>query len=121
MVRKPSNENTINSTFQIFNETLTKDEKKRIATSTNNTHPIISCTLNDLLKETEAAKEKYFGEMGPFRKKIESILATIEQYAHVIDVLIQHHPDITALVWGSMRGLIGVRKSLADFINPFSP
>ena len=120
MVQKPSNEKTLKSTFQIFNDTLTKDEKKRIGTSTNNKHSIISCTLNDLLKETETANEKYFDEPGPFRKKVESILTTIEQYAHIIDVLIQHHPDITALVWGSMRGLIGVRKSLADCLNPFS-
>ena len=117
MVQKPSNETTINSVLQIFNDTLTKDDKKRVSTPTNNKHPVISSTLDELLKETEAAKDKCLGKPGPFRKKLESILTTIEQYAQVIDVLIQHHPDITALVWGSLRGLIGVWNSLADCIK----
>ena len=69
-------------------------------------------SIDDLLKETEAAKEKCLADRGPFRKKLESILKTFDQYAPVIDVMISHQPHITALVWGSIRGLLGVRISL---------
>ena len=97
--------------MQLFNDSLTKDDKKRVGTTKSNKNQNVS-SINDLLKATEAAKEQCLADRGPFRKKLESILKTFDQYAPVIDVMIEHQPHITALVWGSIRGLLGVSLSL---------
>lgn len=44
-----------------------------------------------------------------FKQALESTLVTLNQYAANIDVLVQHQPHITALVWGSIRILFQVR------------
>jgi hypothetical protein len=46
--------------------------------------------------------------------KLEHALTAINQHAQVIDVLIQQQPDITALVWGAIRFLIGVCAKVAS-------
>jgi hypothetical protein len=40
--------------------------------------------------------------------QIKKILKMIEQYMSIVDVAIQHHLDITALVWAGMRLMIQV-------------
>jgi hypothetical protein len=39
---------------------------------------------------------------------MESALLIFNQYAVSIDVLVQHQPHVTALIWGSIRTLIQV-------------
>lgn len=39
---------------------------------------------------------------------MENFLLIVNQYAAAIDVLIQQQPDITAVVWGCMRGMMMV-------------
>lgn len=36
------------------------------------------------------------------------MMQTLNNYAQPIDVMIQHHPDTVALVWGAIRGLVVV-------------
>jgi hypothetical protein len=44
---------------------------------------------------------------------------TISHYAITIDVVIQQHPDIVAVAWGTLRGLLLVNSLLASSL--FSP
>jgi hypothetical protein len=46
--------------------------------------------------------------LGVESQKIKKILEIIEQYMTIVDVAIQHHPDITALVWAGIRFMIQV-------------
>jgi hypothetical protein len=66
------------------------------------------CTLEDLLKEVVAIKINRDKRRSATQTKLEHALTAINQHAQVIDVLIQQQPDITALVWGAIRFLIGV-------------
>ena len=45
-------------------------------------------------------------------KTTSNILQHINKYCVIVDIAIQHHPDITALVWAGARTLIQVLQSL---------
>ena len=94
--------------FQLFNGHLTSDARKKIATTLTSNHQHQPCTLGDLLKQADVLRDKNNKQRSAAQKQIESLLTTINQHAKVIDVLIQQQPDITALVWGAFRFLIGV-------------
>jgi hypothetical protein len=56
-----------------------------------------------LLKEKKATK---VGEVE--NQRIEKILKIIEKYMTIVDVAIQHRPNVTALVWAGVRLMIQV-------------
>ena len=45
-------------------------------------------------------------------KTASNILQHINKYCGIVDIAIQHHPDITALVWAGARTLIQVSRTL---------
>ena len=45
-------------------------------------------------------------------KTMNNILQHINKYCAIVDIAIQHHPDITALVWAGARTLILVSRTL---------
>ena len=45
-------------------------------------------------------------------KTASNILQHINRYCAIVDIAIQHHPDITALVWAGARTLIQVSRTL---------
>ena len=44
------------------------------------------------------------------------VLKSIEKYAAVVDTAIQHHPEITALVWACARTILQVRKIIYPLV-----
>jgi len=67
-----------------------------------------STPLQQLIKATEDAAQICHAKKSNVQKKLELILSTLNRYATGVDVLIQQHPDTTALVWGVIRMLITV-------------
>lgn len=92
--------------FQIFNFTLTRDDKKRIDTKTMGEHPTSS--LKTLLESATQAKEASDASGSTFRKKAEHFVTVFHDYATCVDAMIQQSPEITSVVWGSIRFLMGV-------------
>ena len=45
------------------------------------------------------------------------VLKSIEKYATVVDTAIQHHPEVTALVWACARTILQVRKIIYPLYN----
>lgn len=99
---------------QRFNQSLleeSKSEWKRlhINLDANLVEPTI--TLQTLIRVAETARSKYLGN--GFRKRstsvFDEILCHLNRYARSIDVLIQHDPTVSSLVWGSVRALLEVR------------
>lgn len=99
---------------KLFNENLTSDSKKRIATTLTSNRQHQPCSLADLIGSAEECKNKNIKQRSPTRKYIENIVTTFNQHAQVIDVLVQQSPDITAVVWGAFRFLIGVAAREID-------
>jgi hypothetical protein len=56
-----------------------------------------------ILEEKKATKI-----LGVESQRIERILKIIDKYLTIVDVVIQHHPDVTALVWSGARLTIQV-------------
>jgi hypothetical protein len=96
---------------QIFNTTLTKDPKKVIQTFAPSLEydSASFATVVDTAKYSIVACPKDRSEI---RKSLESCLLIFNQYSQSIDILIQHQPYITALIWGSVRTLMQVRLEL---------
>jgi hypothetical protein len=87
----------------LFNNGLTKDEKKKLCPKTWHLN-----SITDLLDLVTAAKDKTERELYPWTDSIQRIFRQVNRYASVGDLLIQHHPEYTSLLWGSFRFLLFV-------------
>lgn len=67
--------------------------------------------LTLLIKETREAAKRCDERKSGVQKKLEQILTTLNRYAQSVDVLIQQHPDTTAIAWGIIRMLVTVSLS----------
>jgi len=72
----------------------------------NNQHP--PCALEDLLLDVTKLQEQRNKDRSDAQRRIDTVITSINQHAQVIDVLIQQQPEITAVLWGAIRFLIGV-------------
>lgn len=49
--------------------------------------------------------------------RLQKLLRALDKYGKVVDVCVQHSPEVTALVWGSMRLVIDVCASSHFILN----
>jgi hypothetical protein len=99
--------------YEIAVKLLTEDERKQLGTETTT-----SCTVFSVLEAAEDARKdrddnkwrytKKNGEVVILRERFDTIVGGFEKYAKIVDVAIQHHPEVTSLVWASARFLIQV-------------
>jgi hypothetical protein len=101
----------IRGRWQIFNTSLTKDRRKRIQSSDTSTRKH-SCSLFELVIATQEAHRQCYSKNIPGAANFKRVLQAVNKYALVADVLIQHQPHTTAIVWGCIRFLIQVRTCL---------
>ncbi|KAH6684704.1 hypothetical protein B0J14DRAFT_573414 [Halenospora varia] len=105
----------------IFNKELTSDPKKKISiTSPSNNSQHAPCKLEDLLATAGELQKERDGKRSRTRLRVERVIKTINEHSKVIDVLIQQQPDITAVVWGAFRFLIGVATRDIDTSDKIS-
>ncbi|KAJ4296301.1 hypothetical protein N0V90_006346 [Kalmusia sp. IMI 367209] len=94
--------------MKIFNTTLTNDPEKIIYTYAPSPG-YNTATYSDIVDSAkQCIQHSVAVEKSALRKAMEVTVSTFNQYAQVIDVLIQHQPYVTALVWGAVRGLLQV-------------
>ncbi|KAK5207297.1 hypothetical protein LTR41_006866 [Exophiala xenobiotica] len=123
---------------QIFNDTLTKDKKKKILVSNESIAANATALLAPstsfaglpgasgnavnpsadesaaiaplilLVKETRSAADKCAQSKSGIHKHFERITWAFNRYAQSVDVLIQQHPDTTAIAWGVIRMLVTI-------------
>ncbi|KAJ3540138.1 hypothetical protein NM208_g5191 [Fusarium decemcellulare] len=81
-----------------FSSDLTKDaEKVKIATNAINIQDIQALACNSLAKYSD---EQRFSDA---RKWLHRIVSRVHHYSNIMDVMVQHHPEYVALVWGAMK------------------
>jgi hypothetical protein len=83
------------------------DDKKRINTAVLNEQNIGG--IAELLNAIGIARAKFHGTRGVHEAVAHKIAHTLNRYAAVVDVMIQQQPNITAVVWGSIRFLLQVK------------
>ena len=89
-------------TYAALTERLTYEELRRVKWegSEGSTTKIIE-DLKTTLRENNQHS-----------KTTSNILQHINKYCAIVDIAIQHHPDVTALVWAGARTLIQVSQTL---------
>lgn len=101
---------------QHFNDKLTEDPAKRIALSGT---VYSQFSIGDLIDTANDVKRRSQADKSRCRQKFDNILNWFRQYGQVVDVMIQHQPEITALVWGSIRLLLTVMLARSLLVHPW--
>lgn len=75
----------------------------------------LACTAKDLVTTVHEIKDRLStsgpgGAGGKWSTRLNQLLSLVDSYAVIGDVLIQHQPHTTALVWGAFRFIVKVRK-----------
>ena len=86
--------------IDIFNSKLTKDEKKIIDLTCQRV------SFSDLLSAATTARDKAEERRFPWTARLQRIFSQINRFAPAGDLIVQHHPEYTSLVWGSFRFLL---------------
>ena len=62
-------------------------------------------SVDSVLASVQDAQAQYEGQKGSskVRDALVSFSERIHHYSGIMDVLINHHPEYTALVWGAMK------------------
>ena len=85
---------------QFYDENLARNDQEKLGLK-GSSDPA-SCSLEKLLQQVKTAQSKRYGNLSK-QKTLYEAVDSIRQYASIGDVMIQHQPHITALVWGSAR------------------
>ncbi|CAI6319249.1 unnamed protein product [Periconia digitata] len=90
---------------QTFINTLYDNEKDQLWTSAQT-------SIQDIVQAVKIAQDKYSAKRNTrVWKWLTQLSARISVYGSILDVMVQHHPEYAALVWGTMKFLfIGVEN-----------
>ena len=64
---------------------------------------LLTSTIEEVRSKQEAVQPQ---EMDRMTK----ILKSLDKYLTIVDVAIQHHPDITSLIWAGLRFILQVSR-----------
>ena len=101
---------------QTFRDSLSDDEHSKARTDSRT-------SINDILQTVDAARQIYQDKRSSkVWKWLTRFSARVNHYSAVLDVMVQHHPEYVALVWGAMKLLFVVRnpvlrRCLVDFYD----
>ncbi len=90
----------------MFNKTLKPGSKKRLNVDVATGQPVL--TFHDLVLATTDAQERFKSRLTRAGHWTRQLVQCLLKYGKGIDVFIQQQPDITAVVWGTVRFLIVV-------------
>ena len=65
-------------------------------------------SLAEMMSQVETARTKLDKPCPKFGEHMRSLALVVAQYKESVDVMVQHNPVGTALVWGSIRTLLVV-------------
>ncbi|KAI5778348.1 hypothetical protein EDC01DRAFT_791105, partial [Geopyxis carbonaria] len=87
--------------------------------------PSLNTALKTIKDEIDkrAADGRTFIENGKqvsVKDKFSTILKNLDKHAKLVDVFIQHHPDIVALVWGAMRSILQMGINYIEAMDSMS-
>jgi len=69
-------------------------------------NPKQQLTFRDLLDGVESAQKITEDKRYPFTATVQKMVQTVNEYAVVADIMVQHNPENTALVWGAFRFIL---------------
>ncbi|KAJ9607285.1 hypothetical protein H2200_008358 [Cladophialophora chaetospira] len=94
-------------TIKYYNKHLASNQKDKILEKSVDDPASPTCGLGEFIHDVESALSTRYGP-APKQKGLYDALQNIQLYASIGDVMIQHQPHITALIWGAARLLLQV-------------
>ncbi|KAG4258041.1 hypothetical protein FPRO03_02996 [Fusarium proliferatum] len=98
-----------------FQAILTDEDRKKLQqlkTTSHDSQSIITFTAElDLLDKNRRGKS--------VASRLASFLQTIEQFTPIVDTYIQSNPDVTALIWGSIKLTFMFLANFASYFQSF--
>jgi hypothetical protein len=117
----PRAHGTVIQLLSIANKTLQDDEKKELGLMSKSEEAMSSVRGTTDIVRKQLEEWKLGKNLGIENKTIEKVLKIVEKYFVIVDVAIQHHPDIIALVWAGVRLIIqvsiGAERNASTFPN----
>jgi hypothetical protein len=89
-----------------FSTSLSQDQRKVDFVNSKNNLEELRVVVSQSMEEYESRKSG-----SKARKWLHSFSLRIKFYGDILDVLVQHHPEYVALVWGAMKFLFTVGRS----------
>ena len=106
--------------IKIFNADLTKDKSKEIVLDQVNgggvTQPFRG--LQELIEVNLRAHSRCYDSRAHVFRQLGESFQAVHSFAPVFDVMIQQQPFIAALIWGSVRFIIQVRRAFTSLFSP---
>jgi len=104
-------ENAFTEGRQTFNDMLCDSENDKVWISDR-------ASMKDVLQAVSDVRDKYNAKRtSKAWKWLTQLSARVNYYGSILDVLVQHHPEYAALVWGAMKVLFVVRNSITLLIS----
>ena|SRR2546421_7007179 len=96
-----------NEARAFHNDSLTEHERKHVTEVTS---------LEELVERASKLKAKYRKHrIVALLRKIHPFLAQLRSFSRIINTLVQSHPEVAALVWGSVSLILEVSPSTSEF------
>jgi hypothetical protein len=87
---------------QTYIDTLCDSDETRAWTSSQ-------ASLNDIVEAVNDTRDRYNTKRSSEAWKwLTQLSSRINHYGSILDVMVQHHPEYAALVWGAMKVLFVV-------------
>lgn len=71
-------------------------------------------SIQEVIQSAKEAKESVDRDRSTMKIRFNEVIDTFNKYANIVDVMINHQPEYTALVWGSIRLMFQVFLSRLD-------
>lgn len=89
----------LENALKAFQDILTSDERERLRKEMD-----VSCDASQVIAFTAGLDLADPNRRGrSIATKLHSILETVQRFSEVVSIYVSSHPEIAALVWGSVR------------------
>ncbi|KAH9234423.1 hypothetical protein K456DRAFT_1738261 [Colletotrichum gloeosporioides 23] len=106
----------LENALKAFQKALTIDERKRLQEEMD-----VSCDASQVIAFTAGLDVVDPNRRGrSIATRLHSILETVQRFSEVVGIYVSSHPEIAALVWGSVRLAFTVLANFTSFFQTFS-
>ncbi|KAK2756370.1 nacht domain protein [Colletotrichum kahawae] len=107
---------TLENALKTFQDVLDVDERKRLREEMS-----VSCDASQVIAFTARLDIVDPNRRGrSIATRLHSILETVQRFSEVVGIYVSSHPEIAALVWGSVRLAFTVLANFNSFFQTFS-
>ncbi|KAJ0166678.1 Vegetative incompatibility protein HET-E-1 [Colletotrichum tanaceti] len=114
--RRNGDQDGLNQALAVFQATLTDDERAKLQSLKGT-----SCDADSVITFTADLDRVNFARKGrSIATRLFSLLQIVQQFNQTVDTYVSSHPEIAALVWGSVKLAFTVLANFTSYFQQFS-